>query len=71
MPYNMSSSTDIQFDSKEEHAKAVLDYLTLSPEERNFYMEQFGKSDSFNKYCFYNGLAQGSPLSPFKRKWYG
>lgn len=64
MPLNMSTSTDIQFESKKEHAQAILDYVTLPKEEREFYMEQFGKSDSINKYCFFNGLAQGSPLSP-------
>lgn len=57
MPLNMGTSTDIQYNSKEEHARDINNYISLAPSERAFYSGNFAQPDAFNKYCFYNGVA--------------
>jgi hypothetical protein len=66
MPINMDTSTDLTFDNHEEYLISRNLYDNLSISERKYYENLFGTAiGNYNvSYCYYHGIAQGSPLSP-------
>jgi retron-type reverse transcriptase len=64
MPSNMDRSTDIEYESKEQLERDKKNYNNLPEEELKVYEKEYQKESNENKFCFYNGVAQGSPLSP-------
>lgn len=63
MPQNMEKSTDIEFSNPNLKKLFIDNHEKLSKEEYSFY-ETNRIGDWKNNYCYYNGVAQGSPLSP-------
>lgn len=59
------SSTDLTWKSEEEKATHLEQHSKLSSSEHNYYDEVRSRTRNWqNNYCFFNGVAQGSPLSP-------